>query len=186
MVVAAAEFNEVFDEVIAGPLTAMGAWQRGRRLFYSDDSLAIALLRVEHRWIPPAELQLAVRHHVLRTMDDEMPAEPPTNPLEYPIRVGPSRARTLLSSHWHYRPVVGQRGPSDSIGYPAMSVDECRAILAPIGVAVAEVLPHLSQHLCVERVLDSVERYGSDSWIEQRWMADFRASLRRPTDRRDR
>ncbi len=108
--VAADEFNRVFDEVIAGSVLAIGGWQRGRRLFFTDDSLAVALLRVEHRWTPPAKLQLAVRHRVLRTMDDELPTEPPTNPVEYPIRVRPSQVDTLLSVDWQYSPVMGQGG----------------------------------------------------------------------------
>lgn len=185
MVVAAAEFNTVFDEVVAESLITIGAWQRGRRLFYSDDVLAVALLRVEHRWKPPAQLQLAVRHRMLHTMDDETPLEPPTNPFEYPIRVRPSEADALLSPDWQYTSVIGQRGPTDSIAYPTMAVDECRAVLAPIGAALTETLPRLSQHLSVDRVLNSIEMYGSDTWIEQRWIADLQASLRRGAEGRD-
>ena len=174
--VAAAEFNEVFDEVVSVALVEMGALQRGRRLLYSDELLSIALLRVEHRWIPPAVLQLAVRHRALRTMDDEVPTEPPTNPQEYPIRVRPSQVTALLSDRWQYQPVVGQRGPTDSIAYPTMTVDECRAALTPIGAVLARTLPELSQHLSAERTLDSMEEYGSNTWIEQRWIADLQTS----------
>ena len=114
-------------------------------------------------------------------MDDELPTEPPTNPVEYPIRVRPSRVDTLLSVDWQYSPVMGQGGPTDSIAYPMMTTDECRAALAPIGSALAEVLPQLSHHLSVARMLESIRKHGSNAWIEQRWIADLQASQPRGT-----
>lgn len=186
MMVTAAAFNEVFDEVVAGPLVAVGAWQQGRRVFYADGSLMVALLRVEHRWIPPAELQLAVRHRLLRTMDDEEPTKPPTNPSEYPIRLRPSEADSLLSPRWRYSPVVGHGTPTDSIGYPEMTADQCRVVLKPIGTKLAEVVPQLSGRLSVERVFRSMQRFSSDTWIEQRWIEDLKAAPHRsprPTTR---
>ncbi len=181
--VVAADFNAAFDELVADPVLGIGGWQKGRRLFFVDASLMVAVLRTEMRWIPPAELLLVVRHRALRDMDDGVPREPPTNPHEYPIKARPSQAAALLRDDWAFAPEtvgLGRRyGLTDDVPYPHMSVEDCRRVLPPIGEVLVDVLPQLSAHLTAERLLSLLEQGGGESWIEQRWIADLRREVAR-------
>ncbi|MCP3882626.1 MAG: hypothetical protein GY701_30150 [Sulfitobacter sp.] len=171
----AAEFNEIFDELIAGPICGVGGWQQGRRVFFTDDTITAAVLRTERRYVPPAHLTLVVRHRWLRDFDGEVPKSPPRDPSEYPVKLPTQEISALKSDDWRYVPYNLGRWPFDVVPYRSWSHATVREAFDPLGKVLAYWLPRVSELLPAERMLERLRADGEDAWCEQRWIEDLEA-----------
>jgi hypothetical protein len=177
IVVATTEFNAIYDEIVAAPLVAIGAQQKGRRVFYEDRNLAAALFRTELRYQSPVKLTLVIRHRFLRDRQERIPEQPPTEPSDYPVKIAPSHAEAILSPQWRYQPHNLGRWPSDTIPYPQWSTAQLRAALTPIGECLEALLPDLCDLLTPQRMLEQLRANGEDAWCERLWIADLEAKV---------
>ncbi len=169
----AAEFNEIFDELVGSRVCAVGGWQEGRRVFFANDTITAAVFRVGVRYRPAAQFTLAVRHRCLRDFDGDVPQAPPKDPSEYPVKLRPTEVHSLDDVAWRYVPHNLGRWPRDVLPYREWSPAMVRSTLDPIGEVLAGYLPRLGEILPAERMLDRLRADGEDAWCEQRWISDL-------------
>jgi len=172
----AATFNEVFDEEIGERVRAAGGSQRGRSVFLGSETLQLAVLRTEHRWMPPPKLTIAIRHQQMRDMAEEVPTNRSNEPNDYPVKVAPSDLGRLLQPAWRYDP-LGSRSRSDTFDYKRSAPGDIRHRLSAVGEEVVELFPLLSARLTAAFFLEMFTAQGHDWWSERMWIEDMRALI---------
>lgn len=173
----AASFEERFRVLVAEPATTVGFERWGKDLWFERDGLRAAVLRTEprHQW--PFRLTLVVGHNCLRDFDDRRPPPRSREPSEYPVKIRPSDAQSLVRRlrRWRYEPYNLGRSPGDE-----MDDQHVDRQLEVIGTALVKAAPQLADRLTPRAVLDELTKRGEAAWAEQRWIEDYRAHLRSP------
>lgn len=165
-------FEEGFRLLVAEPALAAGFERWGKGLWFERDGLRAAVLRTElrHQW--PFRLTLVAGHDCLRDFDDQRPPPRSRNPSEYPVKIRPSDAASLVR-RYRYTPYNLGRWPSDE-----MDDRDLEGQLRAIGSALANAAPMLADRLTPRVVLDELLARGEEAWVEQRWIEDYRTYLR--------
>lgn len=167
VVVRAAEFDSLFRTHVVEPLRTVGFERWDSSLWFEDSGLRAAVLRTELRSTWPFKLTLAVGHDCLRDSQDRLPAPRSRNPSDYPIKLEPSAARSLLG-RWRYVPYNLGRFPADELtdGKVADQLLDVRS-------ALADTFPGLLTTVTPDAVLRQLKQHGEGSWCERRWIADY-------------
>jgi hypothetical protein len=171
----AATFNGWFDELVVRPTQQVGLEPWGKSLWMERDGLQVALIRTGRPAIWPYSLTLIARHVCLRDFDDRMPPPRSRNASEYPVKVAPSQAKSLVK-RYRYKPYNLGKFPDDLMD-PWGDERKVRRLLEKIGRTLADVVPVLPDCLTPEVVLREIERHGEGAWVEARWIEDYRKFL---------
>ncbi len=168
-------FNTLFETEIATPLAAIGAVRDEHSLFWESDSLTVGLLRTGNRATPPPQLTLFVRHKVMRDLDEKLPSRLTRRPNDYPFKLAPSSAASLLDPNFVYTPLNLGDYPAEVYSCPPESPEEIQARLAELATLLNATLPQLESHLTAAKMLAHLTDEGDNAWCEQLWIQDLKA-----------
>ena len=171
------EFNALFDSEDSERVVAVGGYQDGRSLFWESNTLTVALLRTELRYSPPPELTLLVLHRRMRNMDEEIPTSPPKRPNDYPLKLRPNEAKSLLAPGFRYRPQNLGRFDRETFDYSTGPTPRLRMRLEVIGRELCSILPELDRHWTSERFVRHLTSEGENAWCEQMWINDLQPDM---------
>lgn len=172
----AAEFDPLFQRLVARPLAEKGFEPWGKSLFFQQDGLRAALMRSELRSTWPFAFTLLVSHDCLRDFDGRMPAPKSRVVNEWPIKMNPLDAPSLLGK-WTYRPYNLNHGPKlemrDGL-VPEQLAEITRSIQATFPAVIPKLTP--SVMLAQLREHGDILKDGQQAWCERQWIEDYRAA----------
>lgn len=171
----AAEFNELFDIELAAGLVSVGAEQIGRSVFWRSANLSVAILRTESRYIPPPQYTLLVRHRAMRNMEEKVPAGGSKRPSDYPLKLRPSDAKSLLGSAFRYEPQNLGRFEKETFDYATSSKRQLRKRMKRLRRELSDVLSRIDQHWTPDRFVWHLTNEGEDAWCERMWIEDLKS-----------
>jgi hypothetical protein len=160
-------YHELFLELLAEPVAALGFELWGKSLLLEEGLLRVAVLRTETRNDWPFQYTLMVGHTCLRDWKDRMPAPPSRAPSDWPIKAAPSRARELAGP-FRYEPDLDR-----PLVHDEMDETRLEEQLTDMADALVAAVPAFPETLHPEIVLRELRRHTTGFWTERRWIEDY-------------
>lgn len=175
------EFNTLFDDEFADPLTALGfAFVRSSKsLRYQNGPIDLWIKRIGGKRPQPgvARMAIAVRHSFLRPVSSDDPGSSKLIMDDFPRKLtfedfdgGPNPDLT-------YRPQNMGRWGTSAFVYGNQTPKTVRQCLRDLKDLVeTRVLPWAAS-LSATGELDQIIKFGDGAWCETRWIEDYRAHI---------
>lgn len=174
----AQEFDELFDEIVARPLTVDGFQKKGKSLYRDDGNCQFAWIRGGGRLSAPGTVSHIVgfRHSFLRRKSGDRPVSAPHDAGDYPWVFSCESLVGSKSTEWLFDPVRLMSLPFGRMVYSALSVDEAITALNARRSAFLEYVSW-ARALTLADAHGQIESYVSEYWIARLWDEDYRVHL---------
>ncbi|MFL9924470.1 hypothetical protein PQR62_09345 [Herbaspirillum lusitanum] len=170
------EFEEIFDEIVARPLEAIGFQKKGTRLLSDDGLVQIAWVRGGGRLASPGTIvHLACfRHSFLRDKSETVPTAAPGEPGEYPWVFSSEELLNTNPQDWAFDPSRLMSLPYGRLDFSTLSTADVISALTDRRTAFTKYVSWaraLSLKEAHEQIASHVEKF----WVARLWDQDYRS-----------
>lgn len=173
------EYTELFDALIAAPLSEFGFLAKGKSVYFKDDRITVVLMRVSGRTIPGiAEYILCFRHNILGFhMNEEEKINKFSSYFNnYPYKYDPFSITTSrkisLQKNLNYT-TRNLRAPIGEIIYNPAIKEKVAKELTSVCQFIRDHFFPFCKSITYKEVVEQIKKYGENAWIEQQWLKDY-------------
>lgn len=174
------EFNKLFDEEFARPLTARGFVLVGKTLSlrYQSGTRDLWVKRISGKWPHPGVARTAIcfRHSFLRPVSSDDPDSTKLIVDDFPRKFTFEDFDRWLKPNLKYRPENSGRWATSNFAYGDQTQESVVKDLQKMrGLVETRVLPWVNS-ITEDGELSQIIKYGEQAWCEKRWIDDYRSN----------
>jgi hypothetical protein len=163
------EFELLFDEEVAEPLSQRGFRRAGKSLYTTENLVSVSLIRLGGRMARPGAIahMLCCRLSFMRDLTERVPDGFVPEPFAYPFKLLPGKLPATL----HYVP-RNLNYDHEVITFQGRIRSAIRQELRQISSAILVRLLPWAGALTVASVEQQLLTFGENAWCERMWIED--------------